>query len=45
MYFLLMTTGFSNVARPSFGPEPITGRLLQIVPRTRLQFELQAIAG
>jgi hypothetical protein len=45
MYFLPMTTGVSNIASPSFGPEPITGWLLQIVPGTRLQFELQAIAG
>jgi hypothetical protein len=48
MYFLPMTTGVSNVASHSFGPEPITGRLLKIVRNTcgtRFQFELQAIAG
>jgi len=31
MYFLPMATCVSNVASPSFGPEPITERLLQIV--------------
>jgi hypothetical protein len=34
MYFLPMTTGVRNVASPSFGPEPIIGRLLQIVLTT-----------
>jgi hypothetical protein len=45
MYFLLMTTGVSNIASPSFGPESITGRLLQIVQNTCgtcFQFELEA---
>jgi hypothetical protein len=34
MYFLPTTTGVRNVASPSYGPEPITGRLLQIVLTT-----------
>jgi hypothetical protein len=47
MYFLPMTKGVSNVASSGFGPEPITGRLLHFVTRTRaaLAFELQAITG
>jgi hypothetical protein len=28
MYVLPMTTGVSNVVSRSFGPEPITGRLI-----------------
>jgi hypothetical protein len=36
MYFLPMTTGVSNVANPSFGPEPNTGRLFQIVLTTHV---------
>jgi hypothetical protein len=34
MYFLRMITGVRNVASPSFGPEPITVQLLEIVLTT-----------